>query len=241
MPEELPVHVAIIMDGNGRWAREKGWPRIRGHEKGVESIREIIKACGDIGIRYLTLYAFSTENWTRPKEEIDFLMNLLSLYLDKERDGFLKNNIRFNAIGRLSDLPADVQKKLARLMQDTRGNGKLFLTLALSYSSRIELADAVRNISGKVLSGELRPEAITPETIESHLYTSGMPDPDLLIRTSGEMRLSNFLLWQLSYAELYITEKRWPDFGKEDLLKAVQEYSKRERRFGRTEAIPKKQ
>lgn len=239
MPGDLPVHVAIIMDGNGRWAKERGWPRIRGHEKGVESIREVIKACGDIGIRYLTLYAFSTENWARPKEEIDFLMNMLSAYLDKEREGFLKNEIRFNAIGRLSDLPGEVRKKLENLTRETQKNQKLFLTLALSYSSRVELSDAARRISEKVLKGEIGLDSITPRTIDEHLYTAGMPDPDLLIRTSGEMRLSNFLLWQLSYAEIYVTEKRWPDFGKEDLLEAVREYSKRERRFGRTEAKSK--
>jgi len=232
---DIPLHVAIIMDGNGRWARERKLLRVQGHEKGVESIRDIVKACGDLGIKFLTLYAFSTENWERPKDEVSFLMGLLSRYLDREREVFLKNGMRFNVIGRLLDLPEDVQKKIERLKKDTEANEKLTVTFALSYSSRVEITEAVRNIARQVREGALDPEAITSGTVDANLYTRGLPDPDLLIRTSGEMRLSNFLLWQCSYTELYVTEKRWPDFRRGDLEKAVEEYSKRERRFGRTE------
>lgn len=232
----LPLHIAIIMDGNGRWARERRMLRIQGHEKGVESIRDIVKASGELGVKYLTLYAFSTENWARPKDEVDFLMGLLSRYLDRERDVFVKNAMRFNVIGRVSDLPEDVRKKIVRLMKDTEANEKLTVTFALSYSSRVEITDAVKNIARQAIEGKLDPEMITPELISGNLYTRGLPDPDLLIRTSGERRISNFLLWQLSYTELYVTEKLWPDFRKDDLLKAIEDYSKRERRFGRTES-----
>lgn len=238
--DELPKHIAIIMDGNGRWALEKGLPRVQGHQAGVDSIRDIVRACGEIGIRYLTLYAFSTENWARPKEEVSFLMGLLSAYLDRELEEIKKNNIRFTPIGRVSDLPAEIQKKINRNVEETRKNTGLRLMLALSYSSRLELVDAVKTIAGKVRSGELALDQITPETVSDHLYTAGVPDPDLLIRTSGEMRISNFLLWQLSYTEIYVTEKLWPDFRRPDLLAAIEAYQKRERRFGRTETRSKK-
>jgi undecaprenyl diphosphate synthase len=238
--EELPKHIAIIMDGNGRWALEKNLPRVQGHQAGVDSIRDIVRACGEIGIRYLTLYAFSTENWARPKDEVSFLMGLLSAYLDRELEEIKKNNIRFTPIGRIADLPAEIQKKIARNVEETRENTGMRLMLALSYSSRLELVDAVKAIAGKVRSGELALDQITPETLSDHLYTAGVPDPDLLIRTSGEMRISNFLLWQLSYTEIYVTEKLWPDFRRPDLMVAIKAYQGRERRFGRTDTRSKK-
>ncbi len=230
---ELPQHVAIIMDGNGRWAMERGLARVQGHQSGVESIRSIVRAAGELGIKYLTLYAFSTENWGRPQDEVGFLMNLLSNYLDKELAEITKNNIQFRMIGRLDDLPAEIQSKIRRNLKATEANTGMVLTLALSYSSRIEIVDAVKKIAEKVKSGELAAQDITPDVFSRYLYTAELPDPDLLIRTSGEMRISNFLLWQLSYTEIYVTEKLWPDFRKDDLLKAIQEYQTRERRFGR--------
>jgi len=237
---QLPQHVAIIMDGNGRWAMERGLPRVQGHQAGVESIRSIVRAAGELGIKYLTLYAFSTENWGRPQEEVGFLMNLLSNYLDKELAEITKNNIRFKMIGRLDDLPAEIQEKIRRNLKQTETNTGMVLTLALSYSSRMEIVDAVKKIAEKVKAGEVVSQDITPELFSRYLYTAELPDPDLLIRTSGEMRISNFLLWQLSYTEIYVTEKLWPDFRKDDLLKAIQEYQTRERRFGRTTVRTKK-
>jgi len=232
----LPQHIAIIMDGNGRWAKKQGLARIQGHQQGVESVREIVRAAGEIGIKYMTLYAFSTENWARPKEEIDFLMGLLSRYLERELNELTQRNVRLSIIGRIQDLPKEIQKKLRKTIEETKDNKGLSLTLALSYSSRVEIADACREIAEKVKRGELETDAICPETIDAHLYTKGTPDPDLLIRTSGEMRLSNFLMWQLSYTEVYVTDVLWPDFRKEELAKAIAVYAKRERRFGRTEA-----
>ncbi len=219
---------------------ERGLPRVQGHQAGVESIREIVKAVGELGIKYLTLYAFSTENWARSNEEVSFLMNLLSNYLDRELEEMARNNIRFQTIGRLSDLPSEIQKKISRNIKATESNRGLVLTLALSYSSRLEIVDGIRKIVDKILKRGLSPEEITPEILSDHLYTAGMPDPDLLIRTSGEMRISNFLLWQLSYTEIYVTDKFWPDFRKEDLLRAIDDYQRRERRFGRTTAPAKK-
>lgn len=231
---QLPQHVAIIMDGNGRWAIDRGLPRVQGHQAGVESIRSIVRAAGELGIKYLTLYAFSTENWGRPQDEVGFLMNLLSNYLDKELAEITKNNIQFRMIGRQDDLPAEIQEKIRRNLKQTETNTGMVLTLALSYSSRIEIVEAVKKIAEKVKAGEMTAQDITPDVFSRHLYTAHLPDPDLLIRTSGEMRISNFLLWQLSYTEIYVTEKLWPDFRKDDLLKAVQVYQTRERRFGRT-------
>lgn len=236
----LPQHIAIIMDGNGRWAIERGMPRVQGHQAGVESIREVVKAAGELGIRHLTLYAFSTENWARSSEEVSFLMNLLSSYLDKELEELNRNQIRFQTIGQLQDLPGEVQKKILRNVKATEKNNGLILTLALSYSGRLEIVDAVKRIASKIEDRQMSVEDITPETFSQHLYTAGIPDPDLLIRTSGEMRISNFLLWQMSYTEIYVTDKFWPDFRKEDLLRAIQDYQKRERRFGKTEAQHKK-
>lgn len=232
MSENIPKHVAIIMDGNGRWAQSRGLPRLRGHQQGVERIRDILEAALDFGIGYLTLYAFSKENWVRPKEEVDFLMNLLSLYLDGELPGLKKNQIRFNVIGRREDLPPEVRKKIERNMTETRDFHRLVLTLALSYSGRVEIVEACRKIAEKVKAGALEVNSIDESTVAQSLYSPEIPDPDLLIRTSGELRVSNFLLWQISYAEIYVTEKFWPDFGKEEFRKAIEAYQKRKRRFG---------
>ncbi|MBI4971642.1 MAG: isoprenyl transferase [Candidatus Omnitrophica bacterium] len=230
----LPQHVAIIMDGNGRWAKSQHLPRIEGHRAGVESIRDTLRACNELGIPYLTLYAFSNENWQRPKDEVSFLMRLLSEYLDQELKELNKNNIRFQVIGRKDMLPAEIQKKIERNVKETVGNKKLVLTLALSYSGRLELVDAVRKIAQKIKDGSLELKDITESTIEENLYTVGLPDPDFLIRTSGEMRISNFLLWQMSYTEIYVTDVLWPDFRKQHFIDAIEAYQKRERRFGRT-------
>ena len=232
----LPQHVAIIMDGNGRWAEERGFARILGHQKGVDTIREIVRAAQELKIKYLTLYAFSKENWARPKREVDFLMNLLSQYLDSELKELEAKDIRFNTIGRLKELPIEVQEKIKRNMARTERNQGLMLTLALSYSSRIEMTDAAKRLCEQVKSGRLQVEEITEAHFARELYTAGIPDPDLLIRTSGELRISNFLLWQISYTEIYVSDKYWPDFRKEDFAEAVREYQKRERRFGRAEA-----
>ena len=240
MRPNVPRHIAIIMDGNGRWAQARGLPRFRGHQKGVERIREIIETANELGIGYLTLYAFSKENWIRPKDEVDFLMDLLSLYLDQELAKLKENQVRFNVIGKLDDLPREIQKKLQRNMEETRSFKKLVLTLALSYSGRVEITEACRKIAQAVQSGGLKAEDISESTIQESLYTHDLPDPDLLIRTSGELRVSNFLLWQISYAEIYVTEKFWPDFGREELLKAVEAYQKRERRFGLVDSPPNK-
>ena len=229
---QIPKHIAIIMDGNGRWANERHLPRHEGHRHGVERLREIIESSSEIGIKYLTLYAFSKENWSRPKDEVNFLMKLLSSYLDAELRELQKQNIRFRMIGRLSDLPFDVQKRIKRNIDATKDNTGLTLSLALSYSGRGEIIDAVKAIAEEVSSGKITPSEIDEKLFSNFLYTKGMPDPDLLIRTSGELRVSNFMLWQISYAEIYITEKYWPDFGKEDLLQAIETYKTRERRFG---------
>jgi undecaprenyl diphosphate synthase len=231
-PEHLPGHVAIIMDGNGRWARERGLSRIRGHRAGVESIRVIVRAAGEIGIRFLTLYAFSAENWKRPKREVSSLMSLLKRFLKREERELNKNNVRLRTIGRIHGLPADVQEWIARVEKSTSGNTGLTLVLALNYGSRTEIEDAVRAIAGACVRGEIAPGDIDEELVSRNLYTAGMPDPDLLIRTSGEMRISNFLLWQVSYAELYVTPVYWPDFRRNHFVKALLEYQNRERRFG---------
>ncbi|MBI3313979.1 MAG: isoprenyl transferase [Candidatus Omnitrophica bacterium] len=234
MNPNLPRHVAIIMDGNGRWAEKQGLLRIRGHEMGVRRVEEIIRAAQDEGIGYLTLYAFSKENWQRPPAEVSFLMGLLGQFLDQKVKEMKENNLVFNTIGEIHDLPEMIQKKISRGMEETKQNTGLVVTFAFSYSSRIEITEACRRIAREVSEGKIRPENITEQTISSHLYTAGLPDPDLLIRTSGEMRISNFLLWQISYAELYVTEKFWPEFTREEFLSALDAYGKRERRFGRT-------
>ncbi len=234
-PEKLPKHVAIIMDGNGRWAKNRALNRIRGHENGINSVRDVVRTSREIGIRYLTLYAFSEENWKRPKHEVDALMNLLKRFLKKELDEMLENGIRFQTIGRSSKLPEDVQRLLSETSDKTSQNKDMVLNLALSYGGRQEILDAIQKISRRVESRGLRPEEITQQTISDSLYTAGIPDPDLLIRTSGEYRISNFLLWQIAYAEIYITPTLWPDFRKEEYLSAIEAFQKRKRRFGASE------
>ena len=233
-PKKLPRHIAIIMDGNGRWAKKKFLNRIKGHEKGIDAVRDVVEACREIGIQYLTLYAFSVENWRRPASEVNALMQLLRNYLIKERDNLLKNEIRLMAIGDLDRLPENVQKTLFQVIEDTRRCGKMTLILALSYGARWEIVRAALRIAHDLNSGKIKEEEVTPETFSRYLTTAPFPDPDLLIRTSGELRLSNFLLWQLAYTELYITPTLWPDFTREDLVQAIQDYQKRERRFGMT-------
>jgi len=230
--EKLPRHVAIIMDGNGRWARRQGLPRIEGHRRGVQSVRTVVEESCRLGLEQLTLYCLSVENWKRPRAELEFLMLLLEQYLREERQEILEQNIRFTAIGRLDALPARVRKELAINQEVSRQNTGLVLCLALNYGGRTEITDAVRELARQVREGTLDPEAITEETISNALYTAGMPDPDLLIRTSGEMRISNFLLWQISYAELHITSKCWPEFTREDFHAALRDYAQRQRRFG---------
>ena len=227
-----PRHVAIIMDGNGRWAREHGLPRVEGHRRGAQSVRRVVKACADAHIRYLTLYAFSTENWLRPPEEIRALMDLLNRFLRERLSDLEKHRIRLNAIGDLDRLPAHVRETLDRVCRKTRSNSEGTLTLALSYGGRAEITAAVRKIAREVKAGQLDPDRIMEETVSAHLDTADLPDPDLIIRTSGEMRLSNFLLWQASYAELWVTPTYWPDFTAEEFFRALDEYSRRRRRFG---------
>lgn len=236
MSQNIPQHIAIIMDGNGRWAEERKLPRFRGHQKGAERIKDVIEEAAELDVGYLTLYAFSKENWVRPKEEVDFLMSLLSRYLDQELPKLKENEIRFNMIGSLSDLPKEIQKKIERNMRETHAFKKLVLTLALSYSGRVELTEACRKIAKKVKAGEMSAESIDESTIQNALYTWDLPDPDLLIRTSGELRVSNFLLWQISYAEIYVTQKFWPEFTKDEFRRAIEAYQKRKRRFGLVEA-----
>ena len=228
----LPRHVAVIMDGNGRWAKERHLPRIEGHRMGAESARTIIRAAGEIGIKYLTLYAFSVENWNRPKDEVDALMKYLVHYLKTETPELNKNNVRLEVIGQVYRLPEVVQEHLRRSIAVLSKNNGLTLVMALSYGGRTEIVDAVRDIAQKVKAGELDPADITEQVFAQHLYTRNVPDPDLLIRTSGEMRVSNFLLWQISYAELVVTPTLWPDFRKPQFYAALEEYNRRHRRFG---------
>ena len=232
--ERLPKHVAIIMDGNGRWAKKQGFLRAFGHESGTKSVKEIIKASVEIGIENLTLYAFSTENWNRPKLEVDTLMKVLINALKKEVDTLQKHNIKLNAIGNLEMLPKTAQNQLLEVINLTKNNNTMTLTLALSYGSREELTNAVRIISEKVKNNIISIDAIDDSIINKHLYTHNLPDVDLVIRTSGEHRISNFLLWQIAYAELYFTDILWPDFKEQDLYEAILSYQKRERRFGKT-------
>ena len=228
----LPEHIAIIMDGNGRWAKGKGKLRVFGHRNGVVSVRDVVEGAGEIGVKYITLYTFSSENWNRPRLEVSAIMELMISTIHKEINNFMKNNVRLNAIGELDMLPEKCYRELTSAMERTSKNTGLVLTLALSYSSRREIVSAVKNIASKVLKGELSIEQINEETIENNLYTSAMPDPELMIRTSGEYRISNYLLWQIAYAELYFTPKLWPDFRREDLFEAIVDFQKRERRFG---------
>lgn len=230
--DKIPRHIAVIMDGNGRWARERKLPRIEGHRRGSESVRACTAACMEAGVSYLTLYAFSKENWQRPPDEVKALMSLLDRFLAERTAEIMEQNIRLRAIGHLDDLPDKARRRLDAAMEKSAGNTALTLTLALSYGARTELTDAARAIAREVRAGTLDPESIDERTITSHLYTADVPDPDLLIRTSGEMRISNFLLWQISYAEIVVTPKLWPEFGKEDLFAAIREYAGRHRRYG---------
>ena len=228
----LPTHVAIIMDGNGRWAKERHLPRVEGHRHGVESVRATVRACGEIGIKYLTLYAFSVENWNRPKDEVDTLMKYLARFLKGEIGELNRNHVRLEVIGQIYRLPEFVQEQLRKTQAALAKNQGLTLILALSYGGRTELVEATRAIAEKVKQGKLEPAEINEQVIAQHLYTRHYPDPDLLIRTSGEMRVSNFLLWQISYAELVVTPKLWPDFRRLQLFEALEEYTRRHRRFG---------
>ena len=231
---KLPQHIAIIMDGNGRWAKEKGKLRIFGHHNGVLSVRDVVEGATLLNLKYLTLYTFSSENWNRPKLEVMAIMELMVSTIHKEIRNFMEKNVRLMAIGDLEMLPDKARRELNNAINQTSANTGLVLTLALSYSSRREIVSAAKNIAIKVQSGELNIEDIDEETFENNLYTNGMPNPELLIRTSGEHRISNYLLWQIAYAELYFTTKLWPDFRKEDLYEAILDYQKRERRFGMT-------
>jgi undecaprenyl diphosphate synthase len=231
-PRSIPRHIAIILDGNGRWAKQRGLARIFGHEEGAQSVRQSVEGCGELGVEFLTLYAFSQENWQRPAVEVNALMNLLQKFLQETTPELIEKNVRLRAIGRLSELPAACQKQLNASIAATAGCGGLTLILALSYSGRAEVIDAVKSLLADVAAGRLREADIDADVFSQHLYTRDLPDPDLLIRTSGEMRLSNFLLWQLSYTEIHFTKTLWPDFRKEDLLEAVRDYSNRQRRYG---------
>lgn len=232
--ENLPKHIAIIMDGNGRWAKEKGKNRIFGHKSGVKSVREVSEACAELGVSFLTLYAFSSENWNRPKLEVAALMELLVRTIGNETKTLMKNNIRLVTIGSIETLPLRAQEQLNKVKLATKDNTRLTLTLALSYGGRTEILDACKKIATQVKKGEISAEDITELTINNHLYESIIPDPELMIRTSGEYRLSNFLLWQAAYTELYFTDELWPDFSKESLYKAIHSFQSRERRFGKT-------
>lgn len=231
---EIPVHIAIIMDGNGRWAQKHGLPRVAGHREGVESVRDIVEACAQLGVKFLTLYAFSTENWKRPQDEVSTLMRLLMRALRNETDKLNRNNISLKAIGDISKLPNQVQKELLDAMIKTQNNTGLNLLLALSYSGRWDLTQAFKKMFTDCKTGLLKEDNLNEETISKYLSTQGIPDPDLLIRTSGEFRISNFLLWQLAYSEIYISKLNWPDFRRDELYNAIADYQKRERRFGMT-------
>ena len=232
MSTKYPKHIAVIMDGNGRWARKRGLPRSRGHLEGANSARQCVEACLEIGVEYLTLYTFSTENWRRPKEEVDTLMGLLQKFLKDYTADLRRRSVKLEVIGRLQEIPPGVQRQLRESMQATADGKNLTTILAVNYSGRTEIVDATKKIVEEVIAGRLAKDAIDAEVFQKCLYTCNWPDPDLFIRTSGEMRISNFLLWQLSYTEIYVTEKLWPDFRKQDLIEAVQEFGRRSRRYG---------
>ena len=230
--ERQPRHVAIIMDGNGRWAQRQELPRIRGHQQGAKTVRVITEECARIGIEQLTLYCLSSENWKRPEDELEFLMFLLSQYMIDERETMMENNIRLQIIGRRDRIPAEVQQEMDKSLEMTAGNTGTCLCLAINYGGRAEIVDATRTIAQKVFEGQLEPGQISEELVSAHLYTAGMTDPDLLIRTAGEMRISNYLLWQISYAEMWVTQKMWPEFAISDFHDAIVDFSNRSRRFG---------
>lgn len=231
--QHLPQHIAIIMDGNGRWAKEQGKLRVFGHQNGVKAVKDTVEGAVELGLKYLTLYAFSTENWNRPQQEVNALMEILVKTITKETATLMKNQIRLNAIGDLTSLPPACYQELMEAMEKTSANTRCTLTLALSYSSRWELTEALKTVAKKVQAGELAPEDIDEQLLSNHLTTIGLPDPELMIRTSGELRLSNFMMWQLAYTELYFTPKLWPDFRRSDLHEAILDFQKRERRFGK--------
>jgi len=230
---DIPTHIAIIMDGNGRWAKKRGLPRVAGHRRGVETVREIVEVCAEVGVRYLTLYTFSTENWKRPKDEVSTLMRLLLKSLKDRLDELNKNDIKLTCIGNIESLPTVVQKQLYEDIERTKNNTRMTLNLALSYSGRWELLEAVKSISREIAEGKLTPDSITEKSISDHLTTKNMPEPELIIRTSGEFRVSNFLLWQIAYSEFVILDVYWPEFSREHLYDAIRQYQKRERRFGK--------
>lgn len=233
----IPRHIAIIMDGNGRWAQQRGLPRVAGHREGVNSVREIVEACGELGVEYLTLYTFSKENWKRPKDEVTALMRLLLMTIKKEVNQLNKNNVRLNVIGDLDDLPYLTRQSMLDSIDLLKHNTGLVLNLALSYSSRREILKAVSAISRDISRKKMRPEQIDEQIFSRYLYTSGIPDPDLVIRTSGELRVSNFLLWQIAYSEIYVSDVYWPDFRKDRFFKAIEAYQKRDRRFGKVKNV----
>lgn len=232
--DSLPAHVAIIMDGNGRWAKSRGLDRSAGHVEGVNTVRQITEIASELGIKYLTLYTFSTENWNRPKEEVDALMHLIVVAIERETPDLIKNNVRLTMIGDFDRMPGEARDRLARCMDDTSHCTGLTLVLALSYSARWEITRAVKQIAQEVAAGHLTPDEINDDTVATHLTTAVIPDPDLLIRTGGDFRVSNFLLWQIAYSEIFVTETFWPDFGKEQFCQAIIDYQRRERRFGLT-------
>jgi len=228
--QNIPQHIAVIMDGNGRWAEAKGLPRIAGHQEGTEALRDVLKACSEIGVKFLTVYAFSTENWQRPQEEVGFLMDLFAQKIEAEKDELIENKVKVNFLGRLDRFSSDLKTRMEKLMLETEKNKKITLNIMVNYGGRAELVDAFR----KMMKDQVANDEINEEKISNYLYTKGMPDPDLLIRTASEMRISNFLLWQIAYAEIYVTPMLWPDFRKEELLLAVADYQKRTRKFGKT-------
>jgi undecaprenyl diphosphate synthase len=230
--KKLPAHIAIIMDGNGRWAQGRGFPRIEGHRRGVKSVRLVVEECARLGIGQLTLYCLSSENWKRPRRELDFLMSLLEQYVIEERSEIMRQDLVFSMIGRREGLSPGVLKEVQKTLDCSQGNQGMRLCLAVNYGSRAEIVDAVRALAREAAAGTLDPDSIAEEHISNHLYTAGMPDPDLLIRTAGEMRVSNFLLWQISYAELWVTQKCWPEFSRPDLIESLRDYASRNRRFG---------
>lgn len=230
----IPRHVAIIMDGNGRWAKEHGQQRTFGHENGVSTVRQVTEIASEVGVKYLTLYTFSTENWDRPQDEVDALMNLIVVSIEQQTPDLIKNNVRLTTIGDMRRMPEFASNRLRKCMQDTSGCTGLVLCLALSYSSRWEIVEACRQMAREAVSGALSPDSIDDATMAAHLATSDMPDPDLLIRTGGDLRISNYLLWQIAYSELYFTSKYWPDFTKEDFVQAIADFQARERRYGKT-------
>ena len=234
-PERLPRHIAVIMDGNGRWANRRDKPRISGHRAGAESVRETIETCARLGVSYLTLYAFSTENWKRPRLEVDTLMRLLRQYLNQEIDTLMRNRIRFRSIGRREALSPGIRRDIDRAERATAGNDRMVLTVALNYSGRAEIVDACRRVAEELARTGRDPATIDAADVERHLYAPEVPDPDLLVRTSGEMRISNFMLWQIAYTEIYVTETLWPDFRMQNLFEAIVEYQKRDRRYGGAE------